>query len=173
MPHLALNPTMKGRSVMSDNSLTYEMAIEAIGKIETSAAKLGREYKLVVKHHNLTAGSDSKDFAAVAESIIMARVAAIAKSQSKDVTAAERGAAESTTPRILRAKDAPADEFHAAYRRAYRSVTKSLKTHAAQESTKPTATEHVLTKHGLTVLGELNDAALIALVRDELKARAK
>lgn len=159
---------------MSDSSLTYEMAVEAIGKIETSAAKLGREYKLVVEHHKLTADSDSKDFARVAETIIMARVAAIARSRSNDVTLAEREAAKSTAPKILRSKDAPADEFHAAYRRAYRSVTKSLKTHAvAKESAKPTASEHVLTKHGMTVLGELDDAALIALVRDELKARAK
>ena len=159
---------------MSDNSLTYEMAVEAIGRIETSAAKLGREYKLVVKHHNLTAESDSKDFAQVAETIILARVTAIAGSRSKDVTAAEREAAKSTTPKILRSKDAPSDEFHAAYRRAYRSITKSLKTHAAtKESAKPTASEHVLTKHGMTVLGELGDEALIALVRDELRARAK
>lgn len=158
---------------MSDNTLTYEMAIETIGKVETSAANLGHEYKLVVKHHNLTADSTSSDFAAVAESVIMTRAAAIARSRSKDVTAAEREAAKSTTPKILRSKDAPTDEFHAAYRRAYRSITKSLKTHAVtKESAKPTATEHVLTKHGLTVLGELGDAALLALVRDELKARA-
>lgn len=159
---------------MSDNTLTYEMAVEAIGKVETSAAKLGHEYKLVVKHHSLTADSTSKDFAAVAESIIMARTAAIARSRSKDATAAEREAAKSTTPKILRSKDAPTDEFHAAYRRAYRSITKSLKTHAVtKDSAKPTATEHILTKHGMTVLGELDDAALLALVRDEMESRTK
>ena len=159
---------------MSDNSLTYEMAVETIGKVETSAANLGHEYKLVVKHHNLTAGSTSADFAQVAETIIMTRVTAIARSRSKDVTAAEREAAKATTPKVLRSKDAPADEFHAAYRRAYRSVTKSLKTHAVtKESAKHEASNYTLTKHGLTVLGELDDAAVIALVRDELKSRAK
>ena len=158
---------------MSDNSLTYEMAVEAIGRVETSAAKLGKEYKLVVKHHNLTADSDSKDFAQVAEMIIMARVAAIARSRSKDVTAAEREAAESTTPKILRSKDAPADEFHAAYRRAYRSVTKSLKTHAVPESTKREATKHVLTKLGVEALAEMSDSEVLAKIRAEIKSRTK
>ena len=158
---------------MSDNTLTYEMAVETIGKVETSAAKLGKEYKLVVKHHSLTADSDSKDFAQVAEMIIMARVAAIATARSKDVTAAEREAAKSTTPKILRSKDAPSNEFHAAYRRAYRSVTKSLKTHAVPESTKRKATEHVLTKLGVEVMAEMSDSEILGMVRDELKARAK
>lgn len=156
------------------SELTYEMAVETIGKVETSAANLGHEYKLVVKHHSLTAASTAADFAQVAETIVMTRVTAIAGSRSKDVTAAEREAAKSTTPKILRAKDAPANEFHAAYRRAYRSVTKSLKTHAVtKESAKPTATEHVLTKHGMAVLGELDDAAVIALVRAEIESRTK
>ena len=158
---------------MSDNSLTYEMAVVAIGRIETSAAKLGREYKLVVKHHSLTADSDSKDFAQVAEMIIMARVAAVATSRSRDVTAAEREAAKSTTPKILRAKDAPADEFHAAYRRAYRSVTKSLKTHAVPESTKREATKHVLTKLGVEALAEMSDSEVLAKIRAEIKSRTK
>ena len=158
---------------MQDNSLTYEMAVEAIGKVETSAAKLGKEYKLVVKHHNLTADSDSKDFAQVAEMIIMARVAAVATSRSKDVTAAEREAAKSTTPKILRAKDAPADEFHAAYRRAYRSVTKSLKTHAVPESTKREASSYVLTKLGVEVMSEMSDSEILGMVRAEIKSRTK
>lgn len=158
---------------MSDNSLTYEMAVETIGKVETAAANLGDEYRLVVKHHNLTSDSDSKDFAQVAETIIMTRVTAIARSRAKDVTLAEREAAKSTTPKILRSKNAPTDEFHAAYRRAYRSVTKSLKTHAGTSKRTSTATENVLTKHGLTVFGELGDAAVLALVRAELEARTK
>lgn len=158
----------------STNSLTYEMAVEAIGRVETSAAKLGREYKLVVKHHNLTAGSDSKDFAQVAEAIIMTRVAAIAGSRSKDVTPAEREAAKSTTPKILRAKDAPADEFHAAYRRAYRSVTKSLKTHAVtKESAKPTTSEHVLTKFGVEVMSKMSDSEVLDMIRAEIESRTK
>ena len=158
---------------MSDNSLTYEMAVEAIGRVETSAAKLGKEYKLVVKHHSLTADSDSKDFAQVAEMIIMARVAAVATSRSKDVTAAEREAAKSTTPKILRAKDAPADEFHAAYRRAYRSVCKSLKTHAVPESTKREASSYVLTKLGVEVMTEMSDSEILGMVRAEIKSRTK
>ena len=158
---------------MSDNSLTYEMAVEAIGRVETSAAELGKEYKLVVKHHSLTADSDSKDFAQVAEMIIMARVAAVATSRSKDVTAAEREAAKSTTPKILRAKDAPADEFHAAYRRAYRSVCKSLKTHAVPESTKREASSYVLTKLGVEVMTEMSDSEILGMVRAEIKSRTK
>ena len=158
---------------MSDNSLTYEMAVEAIGKVETSAAKLGREYKLVVKHHNLTADSDSKDFAQVAETIIMVRVAAIAMSRSKDVTAAEREAAKSATPKILRSKDAPADEFHAAYRRAYRSVTKSLKTHAVPESTKREASGYTLTKFGIEVMSEMSDSEVLDMIRAEIESRTK
>lgn len=158
---------------MSDNSLTYEMAIETIGKVETSAAKLGKEYKLVVKHHSLTADSDSKDFAQVAEMIIMARVAAIAGSRSKDVTLAEREAAKSTTPKILRSKDAPSNEFHAAYRRAYRSVCKSLKTHAVPESTKREASSYVLTKLGVEVMSEMSDSEILGMVRAEIKSRTK
>lgn len=156
------------------NPLTYEMAVEAIGKVETSAAKLGREYKLVVKHHNLTVDSASKDFAQVAETIIMARVATIANARSKDVTAAEREAAKSTTPKILRSKDAPSDEFHAAYRRAYRSVTKSLKTHAVtKESTKREASSYMLTKFGVEAMSELSDSEVLDMVRAEIESRIK
>ena len=159
---------------MSDNTLTYEMAVEAIGKVETSAAKLGHEYKLVVKHHNLTADSDSKDFAQVAETIIMTRVTAIATSRSKDVTAAEREAAKATTPKVLRSKDAPADEFHAAYRRAYRSVTKSLKTHAVtKESAKREASGYTLTKFGIEVMSEMSDSEVLDMIRAEIESRTK